>query len=600
MSRCDSRTSNSSFRIERILNSNMIGYFPGPLPDETLFSICARYRSQTSLSSKKVRKQLFGLGAGGWSHEFPNRLSFLANQLSWTGIYSEEQILQHHTFFPIYAPFVSKERQDRIKKMLLGNDNNHVYTLVRYQDIDFGKAKLLRFCPVCSQEDKEKYGVRYWHRLHQIKEVLVCPKHMIMLENAPSAQVHQQLHSSPGYANADESISMVLPRACNGPQCEYLKMLAEDSLWLLTAAHNNWDSNDVAIAYRALLQKKNFATRSLKRVFSGMLVNEIRNFYPEDFLSLVDSSLPKCQSQRNWLAHFFANPRKTMRPIRHIILIRYLGINISEFYQYVTSHKNAWPVSISFSFKDSSHKNIEGRLFSSSQNAQKKILKSLWLNANISVADIGRRLNLTTSQVLLMAARMGLYKTPKGRQGIEEKRKEKRKEWLAIRDAKPDATLAELRSTKSNPYNWLKIHDLAWLRQNKPTSKRREKLLQDWLPIDRRIAHEIPNAARAIINQPGRPVRASQRAILGLIDKYETFIRHHKVLPMTNQVLSKYAESREGYWLRKIKWAIEYYSERKLPVSRKSLFRYLKLDSVKDNRKIMHAFEEAVEELKRN
>ena len=35
----------------------------------------------------------------------------------------------------------------------------------------------MRYCPVCVQEDRLKFGETYWHRLHQILELPVCPIH---------------------------------------------------------------------------------------------------------------------------------------------------------------------------------------------------------------------------------------------------------------------------------------------------------------------------------------------------------------------------------------------------------------------------------------
>ena len=36
---------------------------------------------------------------------------------------------------------------------------------------------MLRYCPLCLQEDIEKYGEAYWHRAHQIWVMDKCHKH---------------------------------------------------------------------------------------------------------------------------------------------------------------------------------------------------------------------------------------------------------------------------------------------------------------------------------------------------------------------------------------------------------------------------------------
>lgn len=42
----------------------------------------------------------------------------------------------------------------------------------------------LRYCPLCFKEDIENYGESYWHRIHQIPAVTVCPKHLCRIFNA--------------------------------------------------------------------------------------------------------------------------------------------------------------------------------------------------------------------------------------------------------------------------------------------------------------------------------------------------------------------------------------------------------------------------------
>lgn len=39
----------------------------------------------------------------------------------------------------------------------------------------------LKYCPLCVKEDKNKYGVSYWHRIHQIPIIDVCPLHFCNL-----------------------------------------------------------------------------------------------------------------------------------------------------------------------------------------------------------------------------------------------------------------------------------------------------------------------------------------------------------------------------------------------------------------------------------
>ncbi len=45
-------------------------------------------------------------------------------------------------------------------------------------------VKYFRFCSICLREDVEQYGEPYWHRVHQVAGVLVCPIHQVWLQNS--------------------------------------------------------------------------------------------------------------------------------------------------------------------------------------------------------------------------------------------------------------------------------------------------------------------------------------------------------------------------------------------------------------------------------
>ena len=41
----------------------------------------------------------------------------------------------------------------------------------------------MRYCPLCAADERKNYGETYWHRLHQIYELPVCPVHKCFLMN---------------------------------------------------------------------------------------------------------------------------------------------------------------------------------------------------------------------------------------------------------------------------------------------------------------------------------------------------------------------------------------------------------------------------------
>lgn len=52
----------------------------------------------------------------------------------------------------------------------------------------------LRYCPLCYQEDVQTYGESYWHRLHQIQAVTICPVHQCQILYANISVTQKSTH----------------------------------------------------------------------------------------------------------------------------------------------------------------------------------------------------------------------------------------------------------------------------------------------------------------------------------------------------------------------------------------------------------------------
>lgn len=61
--------------------------------------------------------------------------------------------------------------------MLALNGNRHAGQHIGIYQSSSMDARRLRYCPQCFDEDIATYGEPYWHRLHQIPGIAVCPRH---------------------------------------------------------------------------------------------------------------------------------------------------------------------------------------------------------------------------------------------------------------------------------------------------------------------------------------------------------------------------------------------------------------------------------------
>jgi hypothetical protein len=575
------------------MKTSIIGWFPDPYPDESFYSICARFKTITGISNAKVITNLFGSAKISPSVEFLGRLSFTAQKLAWTGYYTEENIIQYHTLFPIYAPFITKNRRNDIKAVMLGNHGNRVQFLLGLAAKRIKKKQPLRYCPLCKMEDKHKFGTSYWHRLHQVRWILVCPIHKTFLKISPSAKIDSSNDMSSYFIAADE-ISAPTPEheVSINPNKEPLQRIAEDFSWLLSNPMNTFEIGDIAMGYRTLLAERNLTVNKKSYVSNINLILEFKKFYSDKFLAIHDSSL--IDGSVNWLKDFFGNTREAQIPIRHILLIHFLGFSINEFFQYIAFRKGALQTNC----------NKKTDYIARRQQANyKETFAAMWFNPSKSLREIGRNFGIDHKRVRKEAVRLGLPQTRSNEDAIQftQLRFCKRNEWLSARKKHPDLDISALsRIIGLSTYKWLNDNDPKWLANHKPPDdKRGRKKRTDWHLVDREISNMIPGAAQEIINEPGRPVKAIQSRILRKIDKYSIFWANKDNLPKTISVLKKHIESTEIYYLRVIAWAVEYYSQEHVHCSKAFLFSRLHLQHADGNQKVLEAFEAAFAELEK-
>ena len=80
-----------------------------------------------------------------------------------------------HTMYPQYARFVPLAKKENALRHLGwdSTDPHHLLAILPRAESE----QYLRYCPICAQEDRKQYGEAYWHRTHQIRNMVICPVH---------------------------------------------------------------------------------------------------------------------------------------------------------------------------------------------------------------------------------------------------------------------------------------------------------------------------------------------------------------------------------------------------------------------------------------
>lgn len=161
----------------------MITYFPTIYPDELLYSQLARFYTKSGyLAYTFAAEDLFQSKTVRPDIEFVNAYTPEALQMI-TRSMSMEEVVMHHTMFPYYGRFIKPGRRQKAFQSLVSTQGNY-HNLLAIPTRKDGSKRHLRYCPICAEKDRHQYGETYWHRVHQLTGVNICPSHLCNLINS--------------------------------------------------------------------------------------------------------------------------------------------------------------------------------------------------------------------------------------------------------------------------------------------------------------------------------------------------------------------------------------------------------------------------------
>ncbi len=160
----------------------MLGYVPEIYPDELIYSWASRYYSHNGYPGYRQALDDLLVERNGKIHfEFTGHFNSEAMKAI-SSMYSYRELILQHTMFPYYARFDTLERKQKALACLMAGDCK-VDSLMQFPNDK--KHHHLKYCPLCSGEDRQKYGEAYFHRSHQIRGIGSCAKHRCNLIETP-------------------------------------------------------------------------------------------------------------------------------------------------------------------------------------------------------------------------------------------------------------------------------------------------------------------------------------------------------------------------------------------------------------------------------
>lgn len=306
----------------------MISFFPNPYPDEILYSVLARYHLRSANTSFKwTLEDLYSSSSVISTIDLPSHIEALCSNIGTEEIYNSKKFIYENTLYSMYAPFLLQSRAEHVYNLMRSDSGRGIHAEVGLSAGGILSKNHLCFCPKCMKDDISAFGEPYWHRTHQVPGVFICIRHHEPLLKY-IVLLNQQEYTACPLSISEMQCQELIPsiKDLSVKTKEILKCIADDFEFLLQLSHC---PNLYAIKQNILLRLKElgYVTTS-NEIRQRKLHEQFQLFYGNELLNVLESSV---DSEFSWLAFATRKERRTIHPVRHLLLYRFLYGSLVEF-----------------------------------------------------------------------------------------------------------------------------------------------------------------------------------------------------------------------------------------------------------------------------
>jgi hypothetical protein len=552
----------------------MIAYFPTPYPDEIFYSLVARYCIHMSASGpKELLTELFGTSNISATLDFPSHLADFHSHTYLVFNKSINDIIKDHTLLPLYECFITEKQAEKIKASMAGRSGN-IHTRIGVNAGIHSSINVPRYCPICFEIDKATHGEGYWHRSHQIPSISHCPLHHCQLHEANAERITFNKHF---FIPANQKYCPNRLVSLNkNPQISYL---------ISRLATLLYDGSHLKISpyyYREALLKAGFAKGTV--VNQNELVKSFTSFYSNQTLTYFKSAIGY-ESSHCWLKAVSRKLRKSVDPIRHILLEEFLKSCVvysnPDYFglgpwvclnPVCSAYNRAVITQIGVKYDRKSKRKIGqlectcGFIYTQSFiEKQKKIFcrvlsyGSIWADKlqqltkqNISIRRMASILKCDSKTIKQQLKKIqGTLITDKTPFLVQQKIK--RTQWLALVSQCADKSITQLKSHSPSLFTWLYRYDKEWLyainyRKCEANVKKKRVC---WQERDQQYLRRLEVSYQSIVSSK-KMRRVSKTLLIKLSCTRSALEKYAAKLPLSTSFIYSAVESKESYRIRKL------------------------------------------------
>ncbi|MCE5221178.1 MAG: TnsD family transposase [Clostridium sp.] len=307
----------------------MVHFFPLPYPDETLYSVIARYKVWSgNTNSKNVLRELYGKETIVASKHLPSNIKELREHIPNKYKLNEDDLINKTTLYRYYLAFSNNERANLVYGQMIGNGGSKIFATLGLSNNSINNINSLKYCRKCFEEDKEKHGEGYWRREHQLAGVLICGKHKISLYEIDNKYIRNRQEFI--NINHKDLPEKALVDNINEEIIKKQSSLIINSNLILNHHHEYKSMNCFREYYVKRLVEIGIADNKFK-INQDTLHNRFVEYYGKNYLELIGGDY-KFADSRSWLTKITRKHRTFFHPLYHLLVIDFLKINIQELF----------------------------------------------------------------------------------------------------------------------------------------------------------------------------------------------------------------------------------------------------------------------------
>lgn len=308
----------------------MVGFFPTPYPDECLYSILCRYYARGGYGNYEscIRELYGGIQTLTLSVFLPMKIEYIDGWVSPSSGVTRRDIAVNHTLYGYWAVTYPENFRADMDTAINGGvssiETNNIGSLLSRRSW----AKHLKYCPLCAAEDVETYGEPYWHRQHQLAEMLYCVKHEVRLVNSA---VNIRQTATGFYPALHEVNTLTAIDAVDNLAAHKTQMLrvGRESEWLIKhGLEVDWSANGHE-KYWKLLRDKGLASVQGRCDYPA-LDTAFNDYWGKDFIEILFDETADTRF-KGWTYQIDKNKMRSYIPLYHILLMCFLAGSIAHF-----------------------------------------------------------------------------------------------------------------------------------------------------------------------------------------------------------------------------------------------------------------------------